>query len=141
VEPAHSASIVGEWVLANPERTQFVGAKQVELHLYGNGFTLTAYYPGEEPLVVDGTASYAPDGGLMTLTPTANSRELAGSVHPLLPKGQTIVVLATAADNTMVFAQPDDALRAPSSVWHRREAARKAGLYDATLSRDSSRIP
>lgn len=141
VQPARSASILGDWVLVNADETQFVGAQTVELRLKPGAFTLVAQYPGEGLVVVDGTASFDPNGGLLTLTPRSNTRATSGRGAPLLPVGETLSVLATAADNTMVFAQPGDALREPTSVWHKSTAARRAGV-DAVLSqRDSANVP
>jgi hypothetical protein len=136
IAPARSASILGSWMLANPAETQFVGARSVELRLESGTFSLKAEYPGAPLLVVDGTASFDPNGGLLTLTPRSSTRETGGGT-PLLPIGRPIAVLATAADNTMVFAQPGDALGTPSSVWHRSAAARRTG-GDAPLSRRDS---
>lgn len=141
VSPARSASVLGDWVLANVEETQFVTARQVELRLRPGSFTLTAHYEGRAPLVVDGTASFDPAGGMLTLTPTQNTRAAAGG-DQVLPVGQPIAILATAADNTMVFAQPGDAIGRPTSVWHRRDAARAAGTLDTRIAgADSARVP
>jgi hypothetical protein len=137
VAPARSASILGNWILANPGETQFVGAQDVELRLEPGAFTLVAQYPGAPMLVVDGTASFDPSGGLLTLTPRSTTRPASGGDAPLLPVGRPIAVLATAADNTMVFAVPGDAVRAPSSVWHRTSAARRSGSGARLSQRDS----
>ena len=141
VAPARSASILGSWMLSNPDSTQFVGARSVELRLEPGTFTLVAEYPGSPLMVVDGEASFDPSGGLLTLTPRSSTRQADGRTNTMLPIGRPIALLATAADNTMVFAQPGDALRTPSSVWHRTAVARRTG-GDAQLSqRDSVPVP
>lgn len=127
VQPARSASILGNWILANPAETQFVGAQSVELRLEPGTFSLVAQYPGAPLMVIDGTATFDPNGGLLTLTPRSTTRSAAGGEAALLPIGRALEVLATAADNTMVFAQPGDAVGAPSSIWHRASAARRSG--------------
>jgi hypothetical protein len=136
VAPARSASILGSWLLANPDETQFVGARDVELRLEPGSFTLVATYPGAPVMVVDGTAEFDPAGGMLTLTPRSTTRATGGNDAALMPVGKPIAVLATAADNTMVFAKPGDALRTSSSVWHRTAAARRSG--DARLSQRDS---
>lgn len=127
VTPARSASILGSWILSNPDQTQFVGAQDVELRLEPGSFTLVAQYPGAPMLVVDGTATFDPNGGLLTLTPRSTTRAAGSGDAAILPVGRPLAVLATAADNTMVFAQPGDAVGAPSSIWHRTSAARRTG--------------
>jgi hypothetical protein len=138
VGPARSASILGSWVLAHPDETQFVGAQEVELRLEPGTFTLVARYPGAPLLVIDGTASFDPNGGMLTLTPRSSTRQTTAGIAELLPIGKSLTLLANAADNTMVFAQPGDALRTPSSVWHRTAAARRANAGSARLSQRDS---
>ena len=133
VRSAQSASILGEWVLANTEQTQFIGASRVQLQLRPGEFRLVAEYPGESALVIDGSASFDPNGGQLTLTPRSNTRTAAGSAAPLLPVGEALVMLATAADNTMVFAEPREQVHMPTSVWHRSTAVARPGV-DARMS-------
>ena len=141
VRSAQSASILGEWILANTEQTQFIGASRVALRLQPGEFRLVAEYPGASTLVVDGSASFDPNGGRLTLTPRSNTRVTSGSDAPLLPVGKVLVMLATAADNTMVFAEPGETVRMPTSIWHRSSAANRSGV-DARLSgRDSLTRP
>ena len=137
VQSAQSASILGNWVLSNAERTQFVGASRVELRLEPGEFRLVAEYPGAPSLVVDGSASFDPNGGLLTLTPRSNTRATGGAPAPLLPVGTPLVMLATAADNTMVFAEPGEKVHMPTSVWHRASAAPGGGA-DALLGQSDS---
>ncbi|HUF30111.1 MAG TPA: hypothetical protein VMM77_05545 [Gemmatimonadaceae bacterium] len=141
VHPAQSASIIGDWVLANGEQTQFVGATLVELRLQPGTFTVRAQYPGESVVVVQGSASFDPAGGLLTLTPSGSTSSASSRAAELLPAGQSVVVLATAADNTMVFAEPRDMIGRSSSIWHRSEATRRAGLGARLSQRDSTRVP
>ncbi len=123
-EPAHrppqSTSIYGEWVLASPDSTAFVGARRVELTLQEATFRITADYPGEPAMVVMGTVMLEPEGALLTLTPQTNTSANRGVLRP----GQPIAVLATASDNTMVSAPPppQGPVVQPSSVWHRKQA-------------------
>jgi hypothetical protein len=137
VQSAQSASILGDWVLSNAERTQFVGASRVELRLEPGEFRLVAEYTGAPTLVVDGSASFDPNGGLLTLTPRSNTRASSGDPAPLLPVGTPLVMLATAADNTMVFAEPGEKVHMPTSVWHRARTAPGGGV-DARLSQSDS---
>jgi hypothetical protein len=136
-EPAHrpprSTSIYGDWVLASPDSTAFVGARSVELSLQEATFRITANYPGEAPMVVMGTVSVEPNGALVTLTPQTNTSTSRG----VLPPGQPIAVLATAADNTMVFAPPppQGPTVQPSSVWHRKHALPGAARADSAAQR------
>ena len=126
VQSAASASILGDWVLANPEKTQFIGASRVLLTLEPGEFRLVAEYPGAAPVVVDGSAIFDPNGGRLALTPRSNTRGTDGERPPLLPVGKPLVMLATAADNTMVFAEPGDTVHMPTSVWHRATVIRPA---------------
>ena len=128
-EPAHrppsSTSLFGDWILANIDSTAFVGARRVELDLQEATFRITADYPGEPQMVVLGTVMIEPGGALLTLTPQTNTSTAKGVFKP----GQPIVVLATAADNSMVFAPPPPhgPVVQPSSVWYRKEAMERAG--------------
>jgi hypothetical protein len=124
--PAQNSSPFGEWVLStNPERTAFVGARRVELSLTPTNFRMVAIYPAGDKVVITGPASITPSG-LLTLTPQNTTTMAAGGRPPILA-GQTIQILASAADNTMVFAPADGMAPTPSSVWHRVEKAREAG--------------
>lgn len=137
VQPAKNASILGEWVLANPEKTHFVGTSRVVLTLQPGEFRLVAEYPGASPVVVDGDAFFDPNGGRLTLTPRSSTRATAeGRSAPLFEVGKPLVMLATAADNTMVFAEPGDRVHMPTSVWHRSTVAVRPG--DAQMSQVDS---
>ena len=136
-EPAHrppkSTSIFGDWILANPDSTAFVGARSVELNLQEATFRITANYPGEPAMVVLGTVMIEPGGALLTLTPQTNTSPNRGVLKP----GQPIAVLATAADNSMVFAPPppQGLVVQPSSVWHRKQALPAAMRTDSVARR------
>ena len=124
--PAQASSPFGDWVLfTDPNKTAFVGAKRVELNLTESSFRMVAVYPAGNQVVVSGPASITPSG-LLTLTPQTTTAMASGD-RPPIPTGQTIQVLASAADNTMVFAPPQGLATTPSSIWHRREKAREAG--------------
>jgi hypothetical protein len=82
-------------------------------------------YPAGDQVVISGPASITPSG-LLTLMPQSTTTMASGGRPPILA-GQMIQVLASAADNTMVFASPSDIAPTPSSVWHRLDKAREAG--------------
>jgi hypothetical protein len=124
--PAQTSSPFGHWVLfSNPEQTAFAGARRVELTLTPSDFRMVAVYPAGDQVVITGPATITPSG-LLTLMPQ-NTTRMASGVQPPILAGQTIEVLASAADNTMVFAPPHGMAPTPSSVWHRIEKAREAG--------------
>ncbi len=124
--PAQNSSPFGEWVLSSDvNRTAFVGAQRVELSLTPTTFRMVAVYPAGDQVVITGPASITPSG-LLTLMPQSTTTMASGGRPPILA-GQTIQVLASAADNTMVFAPPQGMAPTPSSVWHRLEKAREAG--------------
>lgn len=130
--PAHrepkTTSIYGDWVLATPtDSTGFAGARTVELHLDRTTFTLTAAYPSSAAAIIRGTVAVG-DNGILTLTPATGTQGTPHSAALVLVAGQPITVLASAAGNTMVFSTPTGMSPAdPSSVWHRKEAAKAAG--------------
>ena len=134
--PAHreptTTSIYGDWVLATPsDSTAFAGASLVELSLARSSFTITATYPHAATTVVRGTAATADDGALLTLTPTSGTQS-GGRGALVLVANQPVSVLASAAGNTMVFSPPGGVTSAePSSVWHRKDAAKAAGTIPA----------
>jgi hypothetical protein len=120
-EAPRSTSIFGEWVLGSPaDSTAFAGASSVVLSLAPASFTITATYPGRDPLVITGAAALA-DRGLLTLTPSTGTASGAGRASLNLAPGQPITLLASAAGSTLVFAPPQSGTE-PSSVWHRRSA-------------------
>ena len=131
--PAHqeptTTSIYGDWVLASEtDATAFSGAQRVELSLQPGTFQLRAVYP-QGDVVVNGTARVG-ESGLLTLTPSTQTGELASSWRALqMRAGQSVAVLASAAGGSLVFAPDEQALR-PSSVWHRRDQAVRAGTVD-----------
>ena len=136
--PAHqeptTTSIYGNWVLASEtDATAFAGAQRVELALQPGTFELRAVYPTGD-VVVNGIAGVS-ESGLLTLTPSRQTGELASSWRALAMRpGVPVAVLASAAGGSLVFAPDEQALR-PSSVWHRREQAVRAGTVDTTQRR------
>lgn len=137
--PAQSASILGDWILAtSPDSTGFVGARIVQLNLAPASFTITAHYAGQEPLRITGDAFADPSGGPLTLTPRTNSREQRGDTALVMRTGTPISVIATAADNSMLFADARGESIQPTSVWHRKAAAKAAG---ATVDPKVSKPP
>lgn len=123
--PAQTSSPFGEWVLfTDPNQTAFAGARRVELSLTPNSFRMVAVYPAGDQVVITGPASITPSG-LLTLMPQSTTTMASGGRPPILA-GQMIQVLASAADNTMVFAPPEGMQPTPSSVWHRLAKAREA---------------
>jgi hypothetical protein len=135
--PAHkepeTTSVYGDWVLATPaDSTAFAGASLVELRLDRSAFVVTATYPGATPAVVRGSVTAA-SGGALTLTPATSTRGGPTRSALVLVAGQPVTVLASAAGNTMVFSPPAGVTAAdPSSVWHRKDAARAAGTVPAS---------
>jgi hypothetical protein len=124
--PAQTSSPFGQWVLfTDPNQTAFAGARRVELNLEPTSFRMVAVYPAGDQVVITGPASITPSG-LLTLMPQSTTTMASGGRPPILA-GQMIQVLASAADNTMVFAPPQGMAPTPSSVWHRVEKAREAG--------------
>jgi hypothetical protein len=89
-------------------------------------FSITARYPTRPTVTVRGSVSQAEDGNLVTLTPESGL-EGVGSGNFTWRPGEKVSVVASAAGNTLVFAPPHDALARPSSVWHRKDAAQRAG--------------
>ena len=136
--PAHqepqTTSIYGDWVLASStDSSAFPGARRVELDLDPGTFRLEAFYPTGS-VVVSGSAAVS-QSGLLTLTPSAQTGELAGTWRGLAMRpGQPVAVLASSAGGSLVFAPDERALR-PSSVWHRRDQAQRAGTGGDTASR------
>ncbi len=128
--PAHqeplTTSIWGDWVLASStDSTGFAGAQRVELVLQPGTFRLQAFYPAGE-FTVTGVAAVT-DGGLLTLTPSTETGELAGTWRALaLQPGRSVAVLASSAGGSLVFS-PDENVVRVSSVWHRRADAERAG--------------
>ena len=120
-----STSPYGHWVLATPiDSTAFAGATQVELILDPRTFSLTAAYPDRPTLEIGGRAELA-EGGLLTLVPGAG--EVSGSAVGFTP-GQPFTRMASAAGATLILAPPTSRVPVPSSVWHRLDVARAAGL-------------
>lgn len=133
--PAHTeaqtTSIWGDWVLASQaDSTAFAGARDVELMLQPGTFRLRAVYPAGD-VIVTGTARVT-ESGLLTLVPGSQTGGLAGTWRALTMRaGQPVSVLATSAGGSLVFA-PDERSVRPSSVWHRRDAAERAGRVGET---------
>jgi hypothetical protein len=129
--PAHtppaSTSIWGDWVLATPsDSTAFIGASLVEMRLDQTQFTITADYPTRPAVTIRGSVTVAADGGLVTLEPQTGLEGMGGGNFAWRP-GERVTVVASAAGNTLVFAPPHDNLARPSSVWHKKAAAERAG--------------
>jgi hypothetical protein len=134
--PAQTSSPFGDWVLStDPNQTAFAGARRVEFSLTPTTFRMVAIYPAGDRVVITGPASITPSG-LLTLMPQHTTTMASGGRPPLLA-GQTIEVLASAADNTMVFAPPQGMAPTPSSVWHRVAKAREAAPPVRTAGTDS----
>jgi len=130
--PAHTppttTSIWGDWVLATaPDSTAFAGASSVEMRLEQSSFTITANYPTRPRVTVRGSVTQTDAGGLVTLDPQSGLEAVGGGGTFGWTPGERVSVVASAAGNTLVFAPPRDNLARPSSVWHRKEAAQKAG--------------
>jgi len=125
--PPRTTSIWGEWVLAtSPDSTAFVGASSVQMRLDQTSFAITANYPTRSPVTISGGVSVSPDGGLVTLEPR-NGLEGMGSGAFGWSAGERVTVVASAAGNTLLFAPPRDQTARPTSIWHRKEAAERAG--------------
>lgn len=133
-QPAHrsptTTSIYGDWVLTNVDSTAFAGAKLVELGLQPTSFTLKATYPSQESVTVMGTVAYGE--GLLTLTPMSSTASLNERWHGVFVTGRPIVVVASAAGGSLVFAPPPTSLQGsaaimPSSVWNKKSQAQRAG--------------
>ena len=129
--PAHSepktTSIYGDWILANPDSTAFAGARTVELGLQQSTFTITALYPSRASFTATGSVSAGE--GLLTLTPNSVSDPTA--VSGAFVAGRPIVLVASAAGGSLVFAPPPTgqgtAAIVPSSIWHKKSQAEAAG--------------
>lgn len=129
-----TVSVLGDWVLAtSPDSTVFVGAKEVELRLNMTDFTIRARYPNSADVVITGDARTDGSAGPMQLVPRQVSASAASGAPPVaLVPGQPITFIASAAGQTLVFGELDpEAAPVPSSVWHRVDAARAAGTYEA----------
>jgi hypothetical protein len=123
--PAHTAestSIWGDWVLATPDSTAFYGASSVELSLAPTTFTLVARYPARAPITVTGSVAQPTNGvSMITLMPQTGATVIPGWGD------EPLSMLASAAGNVLAFAPAYQPVTKPSSVWHRREAAERAG--------------
>jgi hypothetical protein len=139
-EPGTTA-VWGNWVLRTPDSTAFVGAENVQLALNPGTFTLTAVYPART-MSISGTASLS-DRGVLTLVPSTTPTGTTATGRSLnFMQGQPIALLASAAGNTLVFSpEHRETDPTPSSVWHKMDAAKEAGLLKRTASTDSTRSP
>ena len=125
--PPKTTSIWGDWILATPsDSTAFIGASAVEMRLDPSEFTITVNYPTRPTATVRGSVTVAEDGNLVTLQPQTGLDQVGGG-NFVWRQGERVTVVASAAGNTLLFAPPRDNLARPSSVWHRKEAAQKAG--------------
>lgn len=126
-EPGTTA-VWGTWSLRTPDSTAFAGAEEVQLALSPGTFTLVATYPNAAPIRVAGSASMN-ERGVLTLVPESTTGGPPGPGAIPLLAGQPISLLASASGGTLVFSpEQRDPGPTPSSVWHRTEAARAAGL-------------
>ena len=139
-EPGTTA-VWGTWVLRTPDSTAFVGAQNVELSLSPGTFALTAIYPNSAPVHITGSATMT-GNGVLTLVPQTGTSTAATTGRSLqLTAGAPVSVLASASGNTLVFSpEHREVDPTPSSVWHRVEAARAAGIMKGSTS-DSTRAP
>ncbi|MFN2400504.1 MAG: hypothetical protein ABR543_17985 [Gemmatimonadaceae bacterium] len=138
-----TTSVFGDWVLSeSPNATAFRGAQLVAMNLTATTFRITIHYPTEAtPLVISGATGRSSTGGLLTLTPGSISDAGQGaSARNDFHVGSPITVLASAAGNTLVFADPYKTTQ-PSSIWARREAAAAAGIIDTTTGRPPAKKP
>lgn len=125
--PPNTTSIWGDWVLATPtDSTAFIGASFVEMRLEQTQFSITASYPTRPTVTIRGSVAQMPDGGLVTLEPQSGLDGI-GSGNFGWRQGERVTVVASAAGNTLLFAPPHDNIARPSSVWHKKAAAEKAG--------------
>ena len=65
--------------------------------------------------------------GLVTLIPQSGMEGTIATGALVMVQGQPHTWLASAAGNTLVFASPAGTDNEPSSVWHKRAAAKAAG--------------
>ena len=129
-----TVSVLGDWVMATrPDSTVFVGARQVELHIGMTEFTIQARYPARSDVIITGEVKTDGTAGPIQLVPRMIAGGAGGTAPPIaITAGQPIALIAGAAGQTLVFGSLDPgAPPNPSSVWHRREAARAAGTYEA----------
>ncbi len=127
-----TTAIYGTWLLRSPDSTSFVGANEVQLMLEPGTFRVAATYPGRAPLVVQGTAQYT-STGVLVLTPSSSVTEPIQGRSLNFVAGSPISLVASAAGNTLVFAPANrTADPTPSSIWHRLDAARAAGLVTSS---------
>ncbi len=132
-ERPKTVSVLGDWVLAtSPDSTVFVGADAVELHIAMSDFTIRASYPGRGDVLITGDARTDGSAGPIQLVPRRIDAAAGNAPTVALAPGQPITLIASAAGQTLVFGELDpNAAPVPSSVWHRVEAARAAGTYEA----------
>ena len=138
----NTTAVWGTWVLRTPDSTAFVGADNVQLALSPGTFQLVAEYPSSPTVRISGVADLS-DRGVLTLTPETSVSASAPTGRALrFSAGQPISLLASASGNTLVFSPEHRNLDpTPSSVWHKFNAAKEAGMVrkTATAVRDSSR--
>jgi len=138
----NTTAVWGTWVLRTPDSTAFVGADNVQMALSPGSFQLVAEYPSSPTVRISGVASIT-DRGVLTLTPESSLSANAPTGRSLrFNAGQPISLLASASGNTLVFSPEHRNLDpTPSSVWHKFDAAKEAGMVrkTATALRDSSR--
>ena len=134
-----STAVWGTWVLRTPDSTSFIGADNVVLALNPGSFTLTANYPNRQPMSISGTATMS-ERGVLTLVPNQSVTAASAAGRSLaFTSGQPISLLASASGNTLVFSpEHRETDPTPSSVWHRIDAARAAGMLRGTAMKDST---
>jgi hypothetical protein len=125
IEGSPTTSPLGHWVLATPiDSTAFAGARQVDLVLQPQTFSLTITYAGRAPVTMSGSVDLS-QTGLLTLIPATASADVAAAGFAA---GQPFTRVMTASGSTLVLAPPSATVPVPSSVWYRLDAARLAGL-------------
>jgi hypothetical protein len=132
-----TVSVLGDWVLATPaDSTVFIGANQVEMQIGMSDFTIRARYPGRSDVLITGDVATDGTAGPLQLIPRSVVAPTATGAPPVaIAVGTPIALIAGAAGQTLVFGTIDPgAPPNPTSVWHRREAARAAGMIEAAGS-------
>ena len=138
----NTTAVWGTWVLRTPDSTAFAGADNVQLQLSPGTFQLVAEYPSAPTVRISGGVDVS-DRGVVTLTPQSSVSANAPAGRALrFVAGQPISLLASASGNTLVFSPEHRNLDpTPSSVWHKFDAAKEAGMVRKTAKalRESSR--
>jgi len=138
----NTTAVWGTWVLRTPDSTAFAGADNVQLQLSPGAFQLVAEYPSSPTVRISGAVDVS-DRGVVTLTPYSSVSASVPTGRALrFNAGQPISLLASASGNTLVFSPEHRNIDpTPSSVWHKFDAAKEAGMVKktATALRDSTK--